>query len=141
MTGVFSDQRTAQKAVDALRIKGVASNHLTLLTPGDMRAQSTEVSIDAAEQPGIGKALGAVVGAAGCAGFEECLGGSGHLAVRGLQQEALEVEVFQAFRVHQLEGPHPVAWADQNLDQRAEPRGPSVPFQDQMEEDRCPVAL
>src|ERR1700758_5881321 len=65
VTGVFSDQRTAQKAVDALRIKGVASNHLTLLTPGDMRAQSTEVSIDAAEQPGIGKALGAVVGAAG----------------------------------------------------------------------------
>ena len=65
VTGVFSDQRAAQKAVDALRIKGVASNHLTLLTPGDLRAQSTEVSVDAAEQPGIGKALGAVVGAAG----------------------------------------------------------------------------
>jgi hypothetical protein len=65
VTGVFSDQGAAQKAVDALRIKGVTPDHLTLLTPGDMRAQSTGVAVDAAEQPGIGKALGAVVGAAG----------------------------------------------------------------------------
>ena len=65
VTGVFSDRGAAQQAVDALRIKGVTTDHLTLLTPGDMRAQSTGVTVDAAEPPGIGKALGAVVGAAG----------------------------------------------------------------------------
>ena len=65
MTGVFPDQTTAQRAVDALRLKGVTPDHVTLLTPGDARAQSTEVAVDAAEQPGIGKAIGAVVGAAG----------------------------------------------------------------------------
>jgi len=65
VTGVFSDQASAQRAADALRAQGVSSDHVTLLTPGDVRSRSSDVAEDAAEQPGIGKAIGAVVGAAG----------------------------------------------------------------------------
>jgi hypothetical protein len=65
VTGVFPDQATAQRAADALRLKGVTPDHVTLLAPGDTRTASSGVTVDASEQPGIGKAIGAVVGAAG----------------------------------------------------------------------------
>jgi hypothetical protein len=63
VTGVFASQVSAQRAVEALRAAGVPENKITLLTPGAAHQHSEP--IDTAEQPGIGKALGAVVGAAG----------------------------------------------------------------------------
>jgi hypothetical protein len=63
VTGVFTSQVNAQRAVEALQAAGVPENKITLLTPGDAHQHSEP--IDSAEQPGIGKAIGAVVGAAG----------------------------------------------------------------------------
>lgn len=63
VTGVFISQENAQRAVQVLRAAGVPEEKITLLTPGDTHQHSEPV--DAAEQPGIGKAIGAVVGAAG----------------------------------------------------------------------------
>ena len=65
VTGVFVSQTDAQDAVEALRAKGVPADKITLLTPGSAREKLDSVSVDAAEQPSIGKAIGAVVGAAG----------------------------------------------------------------------------
>ena len=72
VTGVFVSQADAQRAVDALRSKGVPSDKITLLTAGSSDKQAESVPVDAAESPGMGKAIGAVVGGVG--GFS---GGSG----------------------------------------------------------------
>lgn len=65
VTGVFRVRADAQRAVEALRSTGVPNDKITLLSPGDHPADVESVPMDAAEQPGIGKAIGAVVGAAG----------------------------------------------------------------------------
>jgi hypothetical protein len=65
VTGVFLSQADAQHAVEALRAKGIPADKITLLTPGTGREKLDSVSVDTAEQPSIGKAIGAVVGAAG----------------------------------------------------------------------------
>jgi hypothetical protein len=63
VTGVFLNETEARNAVAKLRSQGIADEHVTLLTPGHPRPQEP-VPVDTAEQPGIGKAIGAVVGAA-----------------------------------------------------------------------------
>ena len=65
VTGVFLSKADAIKSVEKLRALNVAADKITLLTPGDERKEASLVSTEAAEAPGIGKALGAVVGAAG----------------------------------------------------------------------------
>lgn len=65
VTGVFVSQADAQRAVDALRSKGVPSDKITLLTAGSSDKQAESVPVDAAESPGMGKAIGAVVGGVG----------------------------------------------------------------------------
>jgi hypothetical protein len=62
VSGVFLTQADAHRAVEALRLK-LPEDKITLLMPGDSRAKP--VPVDATEEPGMGKALGAVVGAAG----------------------------------------------------------------------------
>jgi outer membrane lipoprotein SlyB len=65
VTGIFPSQAQAERAVTSLKSHGTESDKITLLTPGSKAdAQPVSVETDAAEQPGIGKALGAVVGAA-----------------------------------------------------------------------------
>ena len=64
VTGVFRVLADARRSVDALRSKGVPEDRITLLTPWDGDAVES-VPVDTSEAPGIGKALGAVVGAAG----------------------------------------------------------------------------
>ena len=65
VVGVFSAKNEAERAVDTLQTAGVPADRITLLTPGDIRREVEEVPIDATERPGMGKAMGAVVGAAG----------------------------------------------------------------------------
>jgi hypothetical protein len=65
VTGVFSSQAEAERAVKALRTTVVPSDKITLLTPGDIRRELDSVPVNSAEQPGMGKAIGAVLGAAG----------------------------------------------------------------------------
>lgn len=65
ITGVFPTRGDAVQAVSALRSTGIADDKITLLTPGDVQKELVSVPVDTAEQPGIGKAIGTVVGAAG----------------------------------------------------------------------------
>jgi hypothetical protein len=64
VTGVFRSQSHAQRALDELRLAGVPEDHLTLLTSENQGIKLGSVPTVAAEQPGMGKAIGAVLGAA-----------------------------------------------------------------------------
>lgn len=65
VTGVFSSQAAAGRAVKALISTGIAPKEITLLTPGNIEEELKSVPIEASEQPGMGKAFGAVLGGAG----------------------------------------------------------------------------
>ena len=64
VTGVFSFRADAERAVGNLRSTGVPANKITLLIPENVKKELESVPVDAAEQPGMGKAVGAVGGAA-----------------------------------------------------------------------------
>jgi hypothetical protein len=64
VTGIFSSKADAKRAVEHLRAIGVPADKVTLLTPGNIQKELQSVPADATEQPGLGKAIGAVVGAA-----------------------------------------------------------------------------
>jgi hypothetical protein len=65
VTGVFLSRDDAERALAAVRAIGVSGTRISLLTPGDVRNKFEWLPVDAAEQPGMGKALGALVGASG----------------------------------------------------------------------------
>lgn len=65
VTGVFVSEADAQRAVKTLRLAGAHEDRITLLTSNRGLKQPEPVAVDTTEQPGIGKAIGAVVGAAG----------------------------------------------------------------------------
>lgn len=67
VTGVFRSSADAQRAVGQIRLAGVQEDRVTLLTPGTPEAKVQSVPAVSAEQPGMGKAIGALVG--GAAGF------------------------------------------------------------------------
>jgi hypothetical protein len=60
VTGVFSSRSDAERAMALLRSTGVPEKQVTLLTPQSIEANTAP--IDAAEQPGMAKAIGAVIG-------------------------------------------------------------------------------
>lgn len=63
VTRVFSNQTQAEQAVNKLRASGIERERITLLTPGAREeAALKSVPVDAAEQPGMGGAIGALVG-------------------------------------------------------------------------------
>ena len=64
VTGVFGSQPYAQRALVELRALGLSEDRLTLLTPGGIDTHEGTIPTVSAEQPGMGKAMGAVVGAA-----------------------------------------------------------------------------
>jgi hypothetical protein len=64
VTGVFRSESDAQGALAAMRATGVQEDRITLLTPGKNRTGQESVPIVAGEQPGMGKAVGAVLGTA-----------------------------------------------------------------------------
>lgn len=64
VTGVFASQSDAQHAITEMRQAGAHEDRITLLTPGSSQAQLDSVPNLAAEQPGMGKAVGGVLGAA-----------------------------------------------------------------------------
>jgi hypothetical protein len=71
VVGIFTDRATAEQALSRLRALGIPEEHLNLLTPKATEEQLEAVPTTEAEQPGIGQAIGGVVGAA--------MGGSGGL--------------------------------------------------------------
>lgn len=62
VAGVFRSSADAQHALEATRLIGIAQDKITLLSPGDANTPQS-VPISATEQPGVGKAIGAVMGA------------------------------------------------------------------------------
>src|SRR5581483_8578469 len=64
VAGVFASQTDAQHAVDEMRVAGAHEDGITLLTPGSKHEHAQSVPNVATEQPGMGKAVGTVVGAA-----------------------------------------------------------------------------
>ena len=69
ITGVFPSQVDAERAAAVLQSTGVPSDKIILLTPGDIQQEVKSVPLVVGEQPGIGKAVGAVLGtAAGLSG-------------------------------------------------------------------------
>lgn len=65
VTGVFASQSDAERAVDALQTTGVPTEKIALLVPGDIKGELKSVPVTAAEQPGMGEGLGALLGGAG----------------------------------------------------------------------------
>ena len=64
VTGVFGSSSDAQRALSQFRDLGLSEDRLTLLTPKSTADQEATVPIVSAEQPGMGKAIGALIGAA-----------------------------------------------------------------------------
>jgi hypothetical protein len=65
ISGVFKTRKSAEDAVSGARESGIAADKITLLTPGTAEQIDKEIQsvpVDTAEQPGIGKGLGALAG-------------------------------------------------------------------------------
>jgi hypothetical protein len=67
VSGVFRSRADAQHALSQLRSIGLRDDQVTVLTPENTDKGIQSVPTEAAEQPGMGKAIGAVLG--GSAGF------------------------------------------------------------------------
>jgi len=63
-SGIFRSRADAERAARKLRSAGLRRDRITLLVPGAAGKQVQRVPVSAAEQPGMGKALGVVTGAA-----------------------------------------------------------------------------
>jgi hypothetical protein len=62
VTGVFSSRADAERARIQLLSIGIPENQSTLLTPESTEADIRSVPVVTSEQPGMGKAIGAVLG-------------------------------------------------------------------------------
>lgn len=93
VTGVFKDRGTACRAVERLVSSGIPRKDVNLLSPGDPGELATVPTADG-EQPGMGPAIGAVVGAAsgswlGLALSSVLIPGIGAVTVAGMAGLAL----------------------------------------------------
>jgi hypothetical protein len=69
VSGVFRSRSDAERAMAVIHSAGLLEDRVTLLTPGEDETELKSVPMVATEQPGMGKAIGAVVGgAAGMSG-------------------------------------------------------------------------
>ncbi|HWO42849.1 MAG TPA: hypothetical protein VNO43_13695 [Candidatus Eisenbacteria bacterium] len=69
IAGIFSATSEAERAIEQLATAGFPREHLVMLAPGTDARPLEAVPTEDAEQPGMGKAIGSVVGgAAGMAG-------------------------------------------------------------------------
>lgn len=64
VTGVFRSQADAEHALAEIGSTGLPQDRITLLTPKSSNTGEASAPVVAAEQPGMGKAVGAVLGAA-----------------------------------------------------------------------------
>jgi hypothetical protein len=63
VVGIFSSREAAVRAADALRESGIAPDAINVISPDAARRDLEAVPVDTGERPGIGAALGGVVGA------------------------------------------------------------------------------
>src|SRR5262252_4635705 len=64
VVGIFTSQVAAEHAAEQLRRLGIARDQIHFLVPGSSLDQSEQVPTSETEQPGMGPALGSVVGGA-----------------------------------------------------------------------------
>jgi hypothetical protein len=64
VTGVFRSAADAERAVAQMRTIGLQEDRITLLTPGSPDTKVQAVPTVSTEQPGMGKAIGALLGGA-----------------------------------------------------------------------------
>lgn len=65
VSGVFTTRTEAEEALESLGTAGIPADRLTLLSPGTLAKVENEVSsvsVDDTEQPGMGKAIGGLIG-------------------------------------------------------------------------------
>src|SRR5580704_5065568 len=62
ISGVFRSRSNAERALAEMRSVGLPEEQITLLTPERIETGLQSVPTVAAEQPGMGKAIGAVLG-------------------------------------------------------------------------------
>jgi hypothetical protein len=65
ITGVFQSRADAERALSQVYASGIPADRITLLTPGSADKIAHEVQavpVDTTEQPGMGKAIGALMG-------------------------------------------------------------------------------
>jgi hypothetical protein len=97
VTGVFNSSSEARHAILKLLSFGMSGENVNFLTPSDSARELTEVPTLEAEQPGMGKAIGAVVGGVagaalgpiGVAFASLAVPGVGSIAAAGLYAAAL----------------------------------------------------
>jgi hypothetical protein len=63
IAAVFQSRQDAERAATQVRESGVAEDKVTVLTPGSNSSELQSIPVVTAEQPGMGKAIGAVLGA------------------------------------------------------------------------------
>ena len=84
VTGIFAVCADAEKAIAMLRSHGIKDSEMNLLLPGTPQEEAREVAsvpVSDTEQPGMGKAVGGVVGVA--------LGAAGGLSLGSMAAAAL----------------------------------------------------
>jgi hypothetical protein len=64
VVGVFKSRSAAQRAADKLVPLGIPKDRISILTPDVTQTELAQVPIQGAEQPGMGKVMGATVGGA-----------------------------------------------------------------------------
>lgn len=85
VTGVFATRADAERVAQALASGGVSESKVALLIPGESRQEvESAVPLSAAEQPGMGKVLGAVVGTAAGAATGVEVGAATTLLIPGV---------------------------------------------------------
>ena len=96
ISGVFKTRARAENAVKEALNAGISQDKITLLTPGSVDQVNKEIQsvpVDATEQPGMGKAIGALagggVGLAGGALLMALVPGLGPITAIGLLGEAI----------------------------------------------------
>jgi hypothetical protein len=65
VSGVFKTRAAAERAVHDLSQAGIPADRITLLTPGSqeqVEKEAQSVPVDTTDQPGMGKAIGALLG-------------------------------------------------------------------------------
>ena len=84
VAGVFESPEAARKAAGELLLLGFARDRLTILVPGASEEQIHSVPVSTTEQPGLGKAMGGVLGVSlgAVSGFE--LGVAGTALIPGV---------------------------------------------------------
>ncbi|HEY3067702.1 MAG TPA: hypothetical protein VGL09_18075 [Methylomirabilota bacterium] len=63
VVGIFTSREAAVRAADALREGGIKPDAINVVSPDAVRSDLEAVPVDTGERPGIGAALGGVVGA------------------------------------------------------------------------------